>query len=123
MIITTVLRTQEVHEGIFRTEYRVSSQITLDTVTTLSQGRYSITGHQYLSPVYLVQKPNSIEISGILQSNVIWVTYPAEVANSMEAYLSAILSLIPDQESAFSFLDSLYDDIRMYWRTIIRRMG
>ncbi|PWR71153.1 hypothetical protein ACKUB1_03165 [Methanospirillum stamsii] len=114
MIIYKTLWTQLIRIGIFRTDYQLSGKITLENLNTLSQGTHIITGYQYLTPVYLIEKPDDIQISGILDSDVIWVTYPEKNAHYVEDYLSALLTLIPENQSSGSFIITYYRDIKNY---------
>lgn len=121
MNIIKVLRREVLNDKYLSADYLVSGQVTLEGLDILSQGAYTITGYQYLSPCYHVQKPENIQISGILQSSVIRVTYPVYSAGYIEEYLSALVTLIPDQRHANSFVQTLYDDIKLVFRSKFHR--
>jgi len=115
--IIKVLRRQELNDGYLSVDYLLSGHVTLEGLDILSQRAYTITGHQYLSPCYQIQKPENIQITGILQSSVIQVTFPAYSAGYIEEYLSALVNLIPEEQHANSFVQSLYDDVKLVLRS------
>ena len=119
--IIKILRRDVLSDDYLSTDYLLSGQITLEGLDILSQGAYTITGYQYLSPCYQIQKPENIQITGILQSCVIRVTYPAYTEGYMKEYLSALVTLISDQQHAHSFVQTLYDDIKMVFRSKFHR--
>ncbi|NLV27018.1 MAG: hypothetical protein GXY48_07625 [Methanomicrobiales archaeon] len=121
MIIHKTLRTQLIRIEYFRTDYQLSGKITLENLNILSQGTHIITGYQYMTPVYLIEKPDDIQISGILDSDVIWVTYPEKNAHYVEDYLSALLMLIPENQPSNSIIITFYRDIKNYLKIKLRR--
>lgn len=121
MNIHKILRSQLLKKGVIRTDYLVSGQITLEVLETLSHNTYSITGCQYLSPKYLIQKPGDIQITGILHSNVIQVTHPEHSANYMEEYLSGLFSLVPEKKNSVSLIQTMYEDMRAIILSKMRR--
>ncbi|NLW75525.1 MAG: hypothetical protein GXY18_03745 [Methanomicrobiales archaeon] len=121
MNIIKVLRRQELNDRYLSVDYLLSGHVTLEGLDILSQRAYTITGHQYLSPCYQIQKPENIQITGILQSSVIQVTFPAYSAGYIEEYLSALVNLIPEEQHANSFVQILFDDIKMILRSKLQR--
>jgi len=121
--IIKVLRREVLNDEYLSADYQLSGQVTLEGLGILSQGAYTITGYQYLSPCYHVQKPENIQITGILQSSVIRAIYPVYSAGYIEEYLSALVTLIPDQRHANSFVQTLYDDVKLIFRTKFHRRG
>ncbi|MDX8548808.1 hypothetical protein KHC33_14440 [Methanospirillum sp. J.3.6.1-F.2.7.3] len=121
MNIIKVLRRQELNDGYLSVDYLLSGHVTLEGLDILSQRAYTITGHQYLSTCYQIQKPENIQITGILQSSVIQVTFPAYSAGYIEEYLSALVNLIPEEQHANSFVQTLFDDVKMILRSNLQR--
>jgi len=119
--IIKVLRREVLSDEYLSADYLLSGQVTLEGLDILSQGAYTITGYQYLSPSYHIQKPENIQISGILQSSVIRVTYPVYSAGYVEEYLSGLIHLIPEQQHANSFVQTLYDDVKLFFRSKFHR--
>ena len=117
MIIQKVLRRQVLKEGMVRTDYQLSNRVTLDILEKISNNTYTITGYQYLSPSYLIEKPDNITMSGILHSRVIEVVHPEYATHYLEEYLSALLSIIPDQNSSVFILKNLCEDIQVFIRS------
>ncbi|OQA56008.1 MAG: hypothetical protein BWY45_01972 [Euryarchaeota archaeon ADurb.Bin294] len=121
MNIIKVLRREAISEDYLSADYLLSGQITLEGLDILSNGAYTITGCQYLSPCYHIQKGDNIQISGIIQSSVIRVTYPAYSSGYIEEYLSSLIYLIPELKQTNSFLQTLCDDVKMILRSKFHR--
>lgn len=121
MIIHKAIRTQVIRIGTLRTDFQLSDKITLENLNILSQGSHIMTGYQYLTPVYLIEKPDGIQISGILESNVIWVTYPEQAGHYIEDYLSALLSIIPDQQFSGTIFHTIFRDMKNSVTILLRR--
>lgn len=121
MNIIKVLRRQELNDGYLSVDYLLSGHVTFEGLDILSQRAYTITGYQYLSPCYQIQKSENIQITGILQSSVIQVTFPAYSAGYIEEYLSALVNLIPEEQHANSFVQTLFDDVKMILRSNLQR--
>ncbi|MGV8111019.1 hypothetical protein [Methanospirillum sp.] len=121
MNIIKVLRRQELNDGYLSVDYLLSGHVTFEGLDILSHRAYTITGYQYLSPCYQIQKPENIQITGILQSSVIQVTFPAYSAGYIEEYLSALVNLIPEEQHANSFVQTLFDDVKMILRSNLQR--
>jgi hypothetical protein len=95
-------------DGRVRSEYLLSSPVTLEVLEALSQGAFVSTGRQYLSPTYQISKPEGIEISGILKSPVIVVHSLPGMSTGIEDYLHGFLSTIPDSESPEWYLLTVF---------------
>lgn len=121
MNIIKVLRRQVLSEGYLSADYLLSGHVTFEGLNILSQRAYTITGYQYLSPCYQIQKPENIQITGILQSSVIRFIYPVYSSGYIEEYLSALINLIPEQQYTNSFVQILFDDIKMILRSKLQR--
>lgn len=117
MNVIKVLKRGVLNDGYLCVDYLLSGQVTFEILDILSQGTYAITGYQYLSPCYHIQKPENIQITGILKSGVIRVTYPAFSAGYIEEYLSALVSLIPEKQYTNSYVQTLYDDVKLILRS------
>ncbi|HWQ66559.1 MAG TPA: hypothetical protein VN372_06785 [Methanospirillum sp.] len=85
-------------DGRDRIEYRLSSPVTREVLSVLSQGEWVCSGLQYLSPAYVISKTDEIEIQGILRSPVIVLFCSPGSQFWVEEYLSEFLSTIPDSE-------------------------
>lgn len=121
MNIITIASNNRLSDGNIRIEYRLSSPVTLDVLDALSHGKWVCSGRQYLSPTFLITKPDGIEIQGILQSPFITVVCSPGLQAGFEDYLNEFLSTIPDSEASESFYHRFIENIRMtYWIFKIR---
>lgn len=111
MHIKRILRSSLSGNNCLIREYLLSSPVTQTILERLSHGTYSLTGYQYLSPLFAIEKPEGICINGILHSPVIQVRYPLDAASYAEDYLLALLSIIPDPERPESIKNRI---IRIY---------
>ena len=108
MKIVKTLRSTPLSDGRVRVEYRLSSPVTREVLTTLSRGEWVCTGLQYLSPAFVISKADSIEIHGILRSPIIVLYCAPGDQFWIEEYLFEFLSLIPDSEKVESPLYHVY---------------
>ena len=120
MYIQKVIRTQT-YDGIVRTDYLLSSPVTLSTLNDLSQGTFEITGMQYLSPTFIIRKPEGIELHGILSSRVIQVIHSESSAHFIQEYLSALLEIIPEPDGACSLITSITDTLKVWTKILVRK--
>lgn len=120
MYIQKVIRTQT-DNGIVRTDYLLSSPVTLSILNDLSQGTYEITGRQYLSPTYIIRKPEDIELHGILSSRVIQVVHSESSAHFIQDYLSALLKITCEPDDACSLITGISDRLKLWTRIRIKK--
>ena len=120
MFIQKVIRTQT-NNGIVRTDYLLSSPVTLSILNDLSQGTYEITGMQYLSPTFIIRKPEGIELHGILSSRVIQVIHSESSAHFLQEYLSALLEIIPEPDDACSLITGITDTLKVWTKILIKK--
>ncbi|PKL60207.1 MAG: hypothetical protein CVV33_03880 [Methanomicrobiales archaeon HGW-Methanomicrobiales-4] len=98
MKIVKTLSSTRISDGRARIEYRLSSPITREVLSALSQEKWVCTGYQYLSPTFVISKSDDIEIQGILHSPLIVLYCPPRSQFWIEEYLIELLSTIPDSE-------------------------
>lgn len=98
--------------GKLHIEYRLSSPITPEALELFSQGKWTSSGRQYLSPAFMIANHDGVEIQGILHSPLIALICTPELRAGVEDYLSEFLSLIPDSLPEESWSDRLIKFLR-----------